>query len=117
MEIHQDPVPLQLWEDGSIRIGGTRMLLYLVIEAWQSGASPEYIANQMYPSLSLADAYAAIGYYLRHKEELAECFRKQDEDAERAMKSITDTPEYQAERRKLLEYKAERERRHEKARQ
>jgi uncharacterized protein (DUF433 family) len=117
IEIHQDPVPLKVWEDGSIRIHGSRMQLYLVIEAWQSGASPEYISNQMYPSLSLADTHAVIAYYLRHKEELAEYFRKQDEEAEKVMQAYKNSPAYQAQRRKLLEFKAEWERRHEEARQ
>jgi len=32
MEIHPDAVPLRKWDDGSIRIGNSRLLFYLVVE-------------------------------------------------------------------------------------
>jgi uncharacterized protein (DUF433 family) len=116
IEIHQDAVPLTVWEDGSIRIGKTRMLLYLVVEAFELGNNPESLV-EMFPSLNLADTYAVLAYYFRHKEELTEYFRKQDEVAEQELREFTSTPAYQAQLRKLREFKAERERQHEKARQ
>src|SRR5437660_830610 len=103
MEIHPDAVPLQMWEDGSIRFTGSRMQLYLVIEAWQSGASPEYIVKQIYDSLNLADVYAAIAYYVRHKDELDQYFQMQDEEATKAQEWLESQPEQQARRRDLLE--------------
>jgi uncharacterized protein (DUF433 family) len=112
IEIHNDPMPLKVWDDGSIRINGSRLLLYLVIEAWQDGATPEYIAKHLYPSLSIADAYTVIGYFLRHEEQLTECFRKQDEEAEKELDALKGTAEYQARRQKLLAFKAEWERQH-----
>ncbi len=117
IEIHQDPVPLEAWEDGSIRIRGTRIHLYLLVETWQQGAPLEYICNYVYSSLNIADAYAAIAYFLRHQDALTEYFRKQDDAADQAMKEYTSRPEYQAEREKLLAFKAEWEQRHAKARE
>ncbi|MEG4968848.1 DUF433 domain-containing protein [Microcoleus sp. B6-A1] len=52
---------------GAIRVGNSRVLLELVIRAFQDGASPESIV-QRYSTLSLSDVYSAIGYYLRHQE-------------------------------------------------
>ena len=69
MNIHNDPVPLRVDESGAIRIGNTRVLFYLVIEAYKRGNSAEAIVD-MYQTLPLADAHAAIAYYLRHKDEV-----------------------------------------------
>jgi uncharacterized protein (DUF433 family) len=52
---------------GAIRVGNSRVLLELVIRAFQDGASPESIV-QRYSTLSLSDVYSAIGYYLRHQK-------------------------------------------------
>jgi uncharacterized protein (DUF433 family) len=52
---------------GAIRVGNSRVLLELVIRAFQDGASPESIV-QRYSTLSFSDVYSAIGYYLRHQE-------------------------------------------------
>lgn len=53
--------------DGVIRVGGTRVTLDTVIGAYHDGASAEEIARR-YPVLELADIYAAIGHYHRHRE-------------------------------------------------
>ena len=42
--IQADPVPLKIDEDGTIRVGGTRMTLDLIIAEHRAGASPEQIA-------------------------------------------------------------------------
>jgi uncharacterized protein (DUF433 family) len=57
--------PLNRDPSGAIRIGDSRVLLELVIRAFQDGATPEAIV-QRYSTLSLVDVYAAIAYYLRH---------------------------------------------------
>jgi uncharacterized protein (DUF433 family) len=60
-----------LWQDksGALRIGNTRVLLYLVLDAYNRGWTPEQI-QEAYISLSLADVYTVIGHYLRNKEKL-----------------------------------------------
>jgi uncharacterized protein (DUF433 family) len=67
--IAQEPVPLQATDDGVVRVGGTRVTLDTVVAAFEQGATAEEIIQQ-YPSLRLADAYAVIGYYLRHRSEV-----------------------------------------------
>jgi uncharacterized protein (DUF433 family) len=61
--------PLNEDPDGALRVGGGRVLLELVIRAFQDGATPEAIA-QRYSTLALADVYATIAYYLRHRNEV-----------------------------------------------
>ena len=62
-------VPLHRNADGVLRVGNTRVTLDSVATAFQEGLSAEEIAQQ-YPSLSLADLYEVLGYYLRHQTQL-----------------------------------------------
>jgi uncharacterized protein (DUF433 family) len=57
--------PLREDADGALRVGGSHVLLELVIRAFQDGATPEAIV-QRFDTLKLPDVYAAITYYLRH---------------------------------------------------
>src|SRR5229473_2072316 len=59
--------------DGVMRVRGTRVTLDSLVAAFSEGATAEEIAQQ-YPSVSLADVYQIIGYYLRHETELEEYF-------------------------------------------
>jgi hypothetical protein len=52
-----------------MRVGGTRVTLDTVIAAFNNGATAEEIAQQ-YPSLTLADVYSVIAYYLRHQTDV-----------------------------------------------
>ena len=79
--IQPEPLPLAEDADGVIRVGGTRVTLETVIGAFKDGASAEEIACQ-YPSAQLADIYAAITYYLRHRAEVEEYLRRQEERSE-----------------------------------
>src|SRR3712207_2062802 len=64
-----EPVPLAQDSDGVIRVGGTRVTLDTVVEAYLHGATADTIAEQ-YPSLSPADVHTALGYYLRHRPQV-----------------------------------------------
>jgi len=60
---------LKVDADGVVRVGGTRVTLDSVITAFSSGATAEQIVQQ-FPTLKLADVYAAIAYYLHSPEEV-----------------------------------------------
>jgi uncharacterized protein (DUF433 family) len=77
-----EPVPLTVAEGGAVRISGTRVPLEVVVEAFQQGDSAEEIASA-YSSLSLADVYAVLAYYLRHREAVEQYVaqRRQEADA------------------------------------
>jgi uncharacterized protein (DUF433 family) len=65
-----DIVLLERWDDGTIRMKGSRILLDSVIAPYLRGETPEAITDR-YPSLPLEDVYGAITYYLRHREEVS----------------------------------------------
>ncbi|MEW5857296.1 MAG: DUF433 domain-containing protein [Cyanobacteriota bacterium] len=69
LSITVEPIPLKVNADGVVRVGGTRVTLDTVVAAFNSGATAEEIVFQ-YPSLQLADIYAVISYYLRHRQEV-----------------------------------------------
>ncbi len=79
--IETEAPPLRVDESGAIRVGKTRVLLELVIRAFQDGATPERIV-QSYDTLTLADVYAVIGYYLRHRSEIEKYLADRERDAE-----------------------------------
>jgi uncharacterized protein (DUF433 family) len=68
MELHVPPerVPIEPDADGMIRVGGTRVTLDTVVAAFDAVATAEEIVQQD-PSVTLADVYSVIGYYLRHQ--------------------------------------------------
>lgn len=63
--------PLREDSSGALRVGESRVLLELVIRAFQDGATPETIV-QRYPTLTLPDTYSVIGYFLRHRSEVGQ---------------------------------------------
>ena len=69
LAIEVSPVPLRADEHGVMRIGQTRVRLDTVITAWRQGESPEQIVEN-FDVLDLADVYAVISYYLRHRTEV-----------------------------------------------
>jgi uncharacterized protein (DUF433 family) len=73
MDAVAQAVPLKLDSAGVYRVGGTRVTLDSVVRSFQHGATAEEIV-QDYPSLDLADVYQVLGYYLKHKDELADYF-------------------------------------------
>lgn len=76
-----NPVPLRLEEEtGAIRVGKTRVLLEIVLGAFDDGATPEGIVES-YSTLSLPDVYAVIAWYLRNREEADEYRRRRDKEA------------------------------------
>jgi uncharacterized protein (DUF433 family) len=76
-----EQIPIRTDEHGRLRVGNTRVLLDLVIYSFRLGHTPETITSQ-YPSLSLDDVYLAIGYYLRHRDEVEAYLRQQEAEAE-----------------------------------
>lgn len=80
-------VPLREEPPGVLRVGKSRVLLELVIHAYQQGESPEAIV-EMYDTLDLADVFAVIAFYLAHRAEVDEYLRQCDEKAEALRRKI-----------------------------
>ena len=98
-------VPLRTDAHGAIRIGNTRVLLELVIHAYYLGETPESIVES-YPSLTTADVYAVLGYYLANPDEIDAYVRQRDEQADQIIRDIEAhlTPEARALRTRLRAY-------------
>jgi uncharacterized protein (DUF433 family) len=78
--IQADAPPLREDAVGALRVGDSRVLLELVIRAFQDGATPETIV-QRYSTLDLPDVYSVITYYLRHPSEIEEYLARREEQA------------------------------------
>jgi hypothetical protein len=76
-------VAVPLWEDppGAFRVGKSRVLLELVLRAFQRGESPEGIVRS-YRTLALPDVYAVISRYLANPAPFDDYLHKCDEEAE-----------------------------------
>ena len=79
--------PLRVDASGAVRVGQTRALFVLVVEAFKAGETPESIV-EMYDTLALADVYGAVAYYLRHREEVEAYLEEYDRQAEEIRKKI-----------------------------
>lgn len=95
-------VPLTLTDDGAIRITGSRVSLDSIAYHFKLGATAEQIAHK-FPSLQLADIYAAITYYLTHREEVEEYLRQQETEGDGVQQRIEADPQYQAAMAELRE--------------
>src|SRR2546426_8584334 len=87
-------LPLRLTEDGTIRIGDSRVSLDSVVHHYKLGASAEQIA-QKFPAVDLADVYATISYYLNNEEATEEYLRQQEARGDEVQKAIESDPQYQ----------------------
>ncbi|MGH8598802.1 MAG: DUF433 domain-containing protein [Gammaproteobacteria bacterium] len=92
--------PLTLWDDGSIRVVGSRIPLDTIIYQFKIGSTAEQIQDS-FPSLTLHQIYGAIFYYLEHTETVEEYLRQRDDRAEEIRRMIESQPENIALREKL----------------
>jgi uncharacterized protein (DUF433 family) len=68
METEMAPTEYVEERGGGYYVAGSRVSLASVIFGFRDGASPETI-RQNFPSLSLAQVYGAIAFYLSHPDE------------------------------------------------
>ena len=99
LTIHPDAPPLRVDDAGAVRVGKTRVLFVLVVREFQKGATPDQIV-EAYDTLDLADVYAVVAYYLRHKAEVETYLAEYDREAEEVWRQIealqASRPELQA---------------------
>lgn len=92
--------PLTVWEDGSIRIGSSRVTLDSIVHEFMEGATAEQIQDD-FPSLSLREIYGAISYYLEHEDPVSEYLRQREAEAQEVRAEIEDRPRADALRRRV----------------
>lgn len=99
-----DPNPIRVDADGVPRVGATRVRLASVVHHHQEGATPEQIHERL-PSLALAEIYATIAYYLRHREDVDAYLAEEAAKAERVRREADSRPATKALRKKLLDHR------------
>src|SRR5487761_1112795 len=99
--------PLRIVEGGAVRIGKSRITLALIVEEYESGMTPEDMVRA-YDTLDLADVYAAIAYYLRHRDAVREYMKRRDELAA-ALRAEIEARQPRITREELLARRAARE--------
>ena len=82
---HTPPVDSRMyWDEHEVlRVEGTHVHVHYVLWQYMQGESPEQIIRH-YTTLTLADVYAVIAYYLQNREEMDEFYRKAEGEEERA---------------------------------
>lgn len=75
-------------KDGALRIAGTRVGLDSVVAGLQEGESPEKIV-QSFPTLTLAQVYGAIAYYLDNKKLMDDYFAEVDREFDRLVPPLS----------------------------
>src|SRR5437867_4396488 len=77
-------------EDGALRIGGTRVSLDSVVAHFREGRTAEQIANS-FPTVTLAEVYGAIAYYLENKELIDNHISEVEREFERRVRPLSET--------------------------
>ena len=108
LPIEAEPIPLATDADGVVRVGKTRVTLDTVVVAFQEGATAEEIVYQ-YPSLSLADVYSVIGYYLRQRSKVDAYLQERQKKADKVRRQNEERADTQGVRERLLARRSGRE--------
>jgi len=77
-------------EDGALRIAGTRVGLDSVVAHFQEGRTPEQIVHS-FPTVTLAQVYGAIAYYLENKTLINDYFAEVEREFKRRVRPLSET--------------------------
>ena len=102
------PVPLHMDESGSVRVSGTRVTLDTIIRSVKAGESPEELAED-FPRVPLADIYAVLSYYARHRAEVDAYLHKREEEAAQLRQVLEARYDKEALRERMRAHRAARE--------
>lgn len=108
LEIVAEPAPLETDADGVVRVGKTCVTLDTVVAVFKQGTTAEEIVYR-YPSLKLADVYAAIAFYLKHQQDVEAYLEQRQQQAQEVRRINEARFDPQGLRDRLLARKAEQE--------
>lgn len=86
------PSPIRVDSAGTVRVGKTRVHLASVLYLHGEGATPEEI-RESFPSLTLAEIYGAIAYYLHNRSKVDAHLDEHTAEAERVRREVESRPE------------------------
>jgi uncharacterized protein (DUF433 family) len=98
-------IPLREDPPGILRVGQSRVLLELVIHAFQRGETPEGIV-QSFDSLNLPDVYAVVSYYLANPGPIDAYLRECEDRATETREKIEATQGQDGSLHELLKARA-----------
>lgn len=101
------PDILHIDGDGQVRFKGSRIRLVEVVERFDEGHSAEGIVVDYYPTLTLAQVYRAIAYYLEHPAEVRELVNQNRAAVELLREGAAKGPTLAELRRRLAARRAE----------
>jgi uncharacterized protein (DUF433 family) len=101
VKLQPEPPPLTDDGGGGLRVTGTRVSLDSILGAYNRRETPEGIAED-YPAVSLAQVYAVIAFYLRHREEVDGYLRRREAEAQELRRQIEARPGNQPTHAQLL---------------
>ena len=85
--VQTEAPPLSEDATGALRVGNSRVLLEIVVRAFQDGATPETKIPR-YSTLAPPDVYTVLAYYLRHPNEVEEYLARREQKAEEVRQRI-----------------------------
>lgn len=85
--VQAEAPPLTADASGALRVGNSRVLLEIVVRAFQDGATPETII-QRFSMLALPDVYAVLAYYLRYPSDVEEYLARREQKVEKVRQRI-----------------------------
>jgi uncharacterized protein (DUF433 family) len=89
--------------EGEYYAARTRVPIGVIVAAWKRGDTPERIVEQ-FPSLSLADVYGVITYYLDHEHDLEAHFAHLRDEYERVRQAARDErPDFYADLQRRID--------------
>lgn len=93
-------IPLNRWDDGSIRVADTRVRLETIIRTFDQGQTPEQLAYD-FPSLKLDDIYVVCAWVLRHRSDV-DAYLRELEAEEKGVRASVESWSPQASIRERL---------------
>jgi uncharacterized protein (DUF433 family) len=67
LEIAADRVPLEKWDDGSVRVTGTRLHYYVFLDIYLQGDTAEGLL-EAFPFLDRGTVHQLLAYYHQHQD-------------------------------------------------
>jgi uncharacterized protein (DUF433 family) len=87
LAIEPEPVPLVKDQAGRFMVPGTRISLDVLVADFKRGKSPESI-HEAYETVPLADVYAILSFYLRHRTDVESYLRDQEQEGAKLQQRI-----------------------------
>ncbi|MEZ5118285.1 MAG: DUF433 domain-containing protein [Candidatus Nanopelagicales bacterium] len=87
LAIEPEPVPLVKDQAGRYMVPGTRISLDVLVADFNRGKSPEAI-HEAYETVPLADVYAILSFYLRHRTDVESYLRDQEQEGAKRQQRI-----------------------------